>query len=89
MSDKKDDFINQLRNKEPSAMQVHRWTTAVQFESAKYNRKFSWSHLMQLATAGVCGLIIGAFLFGNFATLKENNDFASENATVEVIYAKL
>lgn len=89
MSDIKDDLLNKLRDKEPSATQLHKWNTAVQFEAAKYKRNFSWSHILQLATAGVCGLIIGAFLFGNFTgNNKENNDFASDNATIEVIYAK-
>ncbi len=90
MSDIKEDLINRLRDKEPSSMQLHKWNTAVQFEAAKYKRKSSWSHIMQLATAGICGLIIGAFLFGNFTSdRQENNDFSSDNATVEVVYAKL
>jgi formate/nitrite transporter FocA (FNT family) len=92
MSDTNDNLLNKLREKRPSDMQIHKWNTAVQFEVGKYNKKFHWSHLIQLATAAFCGLIVGALLFGNFTndrSNKENTDFASENATVEVIYAKM
>ncbi len=90
MSDEKDDLISKLRYKEPSAMQLHKWNTAVQFEAAIYKKKFSWFHIMQLATAGFCGLLAGALIFGNFTGESiESNDFASDNATIEVIYAKL
>jgi len=89
MSDIKNDLMNKLRDKEPSDMQIHKWSTAVQFEAAKHRRKISLSHMMQLAAAGVCGLIVGALLFGNFTSdNRENDNFASDNATIEVIYAK-
>ena len=95
MDDKYNEFVDEIRKKEPSEFQMKKWKKAVSRANsqtivgqAPLPKSYYWT---QMAAAAFAGIIIGGVLFGdlNLGQNITNKEIAYEDATIEVVYTKL
>lgn len=87
-NDELNKHLDKLNQDHPTDLQIHNWKVNVRNKlENKTGTYMPWLKLSQFAVTLCLGVAIGAFAFSTPKSQFE--DFADDNATIEVIYTNL